>query len=161
LNINQAKTNTSIKKHNQLIDWWPFKSLLNRCDSQELFSGELWLLGVIFWIFEFLTWIKLEKRLSLTSSKSCIHTFTFYPFLMMTIKWFLFDIIKTMHDPHSPPFWWWCSLSKAWSFWHHQNLHDLQQQIMKRRKEERKNGEEKKGRGREERETWESKGMGG
>ena len=80
--------------------WWPFKNLLNRCDSQELFSKELWLLEVIFWIFEFLTWIKLEKRLSLASSKSCIHTFTLSPFFMMTIKWFLFDIIKTMHDPH-------------------------------------------------------------
>ena len=75
--------------------WWPFKNLLNRCDSQELFSIELWLLGVIFWISEFLTWIKLEKRLSLASSKSCIHAFTFSTFLMMTIKWFLFDIIKT------------------------------------------------------------------
>jgi len=33
----------------------------------------------------------------LASSKSCIHTFTFSPFLMMTIiiKWFLFSIIKT------------------------------------------------------------------
>jgi len=105
--------------------WWPFKNLLNRCDSQELFSEELWLLEVIFWIFEFLTWIKLEKCLSLASSKSCIHTFTFSPFLMMTIKWFLFYIIKTMHDQHSPLFWWWHSLSQAWSFWHHQNLHDL------------------------------------
>ena len=66
--------------------WWPFKNLLNRCDSQELFSEELWLLGVIFWIYEFLTWIKLEKRLSLASSKSCIHTFTFSPLSMMTIN---------------------------------------------------------------------------
>jgi len=34
---------------------------------------------------------------SLASSKSCIHTFTLSPFLMMTIiiKWFLFSIIKT------------------------------------------------------------------
>ena len=31
---------------------------------------------------------------------SCMHTFTFSPFLTMTIKWFLFNIIKTMHDPH-------------------------------------------------------------
>ena len=31
------------------------------------------------------------------------HTFTFSPFLMMTIKWFLFWHDQDMHDSHSPP----------------------------------------------------------
>jgi len=92
-----------------------------------------------FWKFKFKAWslVNLETRLCLLKQswinleanvyplkQPCLillwhhqnhHTFTFSPFLIMTIKWFLFNIIKTMHDPHSSPFLWWRSLSSKFS----------------------------------------------
>ena len=69
---------------------WPFKNLLNRCDSQELFSGELWLLGVIFWGV-----VTLRSYL-----KSCDSWELFFEELWLldqTWETLIFDIIKTLY----------------------------------------------------------------
>ena len=78
----------------------------------------------------FVFWSNLElilKQIAYPLKRPCLillrhhqnhHTFTFSPFLMMTIKWFLFRHHQDMHDSHFP-------LCQVNSFWHHQNQHDL------------------------------------
>ena len=60
---------------------------------------------------------------TLASSKPCIHTFTFSPFLMMTIliKWILFGIIKNCKI-HILPLFYDDNHYQVNSFRHHQNL---------------------------------------